>query len=335
MRHHVGKALGQIDMAQEPDDAVEQEVLHRRVEFELQFPRNPVVEAVERGVERGHAIAVAHGGKGRCDGRGRGAGLVGNANDQRRPAAVDHGIGEPGGDDFPVQAMVSERVGKTLGDGFRKITAEFAGKIGIVRHRGFEQVLVQRQLGVGEQYRQFRPRERLRTAAALGELHVVGQILDCAVEQPARFQRLNEPLQKAEILHAVTFGERQRERLQVIVAQHQAGDVIGHFGEQRDPPVHRQAAVAERNAQRDLDIDLHVGGVDAGRIVDRVGVEPHAAQRRLDAAALGHAEIGALADHLAAQILADGANGIVGAVADRLVAFVGGAHIGADAAEKQ
>ncbi len=56
--------------------------------------------------------------------------------------------------------------------------------------------------------------------------------------------------------------------------------------------------------KRDLDVDLDVGGVDAGGIVDGVGVEPDAGERRLDAAALGHAEIGALADHLAAQIVA-------------------------------
>ena len=58
-------------------------------------------------------------------------------------------------------------------------------------------------------------------------------------------------------------------------------------------------------------------------------------ERRLDAAALRHAEIGAFADHLAAQILAGDANRIVGAVADRLVGFVRGADIGADAAEEE
>ncbi len=39
------------------------------------------------------------------------------------------------------------------------------------------------------------------------------------------------------------------------------------------------------------------------------------AQRRLDAAALGHAEIGAFADHLAAQVAASDADGVIGAVA--------------------
>ncbi len=130
-------------------------------------------------------------------------------------------------------------------------------------------------------------------------------------------------------------GKRQRQRLQIIVAQHQRRDFVGHLGQQRIARVHRQAAVAQRNAQRDLDIDLHVGGVHAGRIVDGVGIEPDAAQRRLDAAALGHAEIGAFADHLAAQILAGDADGIVGAVAGRLVALVRGADISADAAEEQ
>ncbi len=96
-----------------------------------------------------------------------------------------------------------------------------------------------------------------------------------------------------------------------------------------------EAAVAQRNAERDLDIDLHVGGIDAGGIVDGVGIEPDAAKRRFDAAALGHAEIGAFADHLAAQIALPAiANRIVGAVADRLVALVRGANVSADAAEE-
>ena len=226
------------------------------------------------------------------------------------------------------------RVGKALGDGFGEIAAELAGQIGIVGHRGFQQIFVERQLGVGEQHRQLRPGERFRAAAPLGKLGVVGQILDGAVQVSALLQGLDQALLEAESLHAAPLGERQRQRLQIIVAQHQRGDVVGHFGKQRVAPVHGQPAVAHRNAQRDLEIDLHVGGVDAGRIVDGVGVEPDAAQRRLDAAALRHAEIGALADHLAAQILAGDADGVVGAVADRLVAFVGGADIGADAAEE-
>ena len=173
-----------------------------------------------------------------------------------------------------------------------------------------------------------------RPAAALGELHIVGQKFHGAVEQAARFQRLDQALQETEILHAAPLGERQRQRLQVIIAQHQLRDFVGHLGQKRVARFHRQAAVAQRDAQRDFDIDLHVGGVHAGRIVDGVGIEPHAAKRRLDAAALGHAKIGAFADHLAAQIVAGDADGVVGAVADRLVGLARGANVSADAAEE-
>ena len=82
-------------------------------------------------------------------------------------------------------------------------------------------------------------------------------------------------------------------------------------------------------------IDLDVGRVHAGRIVDGIGVEPDAVERRLDPAALRHAEIGALPDHLGADRRPGDADRIIGAVADRVVGFRRRAHIGADAAEEQ
>ncbi len=55
----------------------------------------------------------------------------------------------------------------------------------------------------------------------------------------------------------------------------------------------------------------------------------------LDAAALGDAEIGALADHLGPDFRGGDADGVVGAVADVGVALARGADIGADAAEPE
>ena len=53
-----GKAPRQIDIAQEPDDAVEQEILHRCIEVELQLAVNAVVELVDGAVKRGHTEAI-------------------------------------------------------------------------------------------------------------------------------------------------------------------------------------------------------------------------------------------------------------------------------------
>ena len=54
-----------------------------------------------------------------------------------------------------------------------------------------------------------------------------------------------------------------------------------------------------------------------------------------DAAALGDAEIGALADHLGADLVAVDAQRVVGAVADLGMAFAARLDEGADAAEPQ
>ena len=94
-----------------------------------------------------------------------------------------------------------------------------------------------------------------------------------------------------------------------------------------------ERAARDRLAGDDLDVDLVVGGVDAGRVVERVGVDLAAGQRRLDAAALGEAEIGALADHARPHLVAVDAQRIAGAVAGVGMAFARGLHVGADAAE--
>ena len=73
---------------------------------------------------------------------------------------------------------------------------------------------------------------------------------------------------------------------------------------------------ATRRVEQDLDVDLVVAAVDAGRVVDGVGVDQPAGEGVLDAAALGEPEVAALADHPAAQLGAVDAHGVVGAVAD-------------------
>ena len=113
----------------------------------------------------------------------------------------------------------------------------------------------------------------------------------------------------------------KRQRLQIVVAQHQRADLVGHRGKQAVAVSGAEASLALEARHRDLDIDLDVGRVHAGRIVDGVGVELDALLRRFDAAALGDAEIGAFADHPGADVAARDTDRIVGAVAGLIVAF--------------
>jgi hypothetical protein len=91
------------------------------IELELQLAGNLRIERVDLGVERGHAVAVAHGGERGGDLRRRRAGLIADAHDERGTAAIDHGIGELRGDDFAPQPMLLDRIREFLGDGGRKI----------------------------------------------------------------------------------------------------------------------------------------------------------------------------------------------------------------------
>src|SRR6185312_3123602 len=154
-------------------------------------------------------------------------------------------------------------------------------------------------------------------------------------EFAALLERLHQPLLEAEVFQATTLRKRKRQRLLIVVTQHQARNLVGHFREERITPVHRERAGPYRSAERDLDIYLEVRGIHAGGIVDRVGIEPDPALRRLDAAALRHAEIGAFTDHLAVELATRDANRIVCTIASRLVAFIRSPDISTDASEEK
>ena len=76
-----------------------------------------------------------------------------------------------------------------------------------------------------------------------------------------------------------------------------------------------------------------VRAIDAGGVVDEVGVDAPAGARVFDAAELGNAEIGALSDHPAAQLSSIHPNRIVRPVAGLGVALALGFDEGTDAAE--
>ena len=118
---------------------------------------------------------------------------------------------------------------------------------------------------------------------------------------------------------ALGAGDHQRQRLRPVVVEHELGDLVGHLVEQVVALLERHLAGGDHVAEQDLDVDLVVAAVDAGRVVDRVGVDQTAADRVLDPAELGEAEVAALADHPAPQLGGVDAHRVVGAIADLTV----------------
>ena len=108
--------------------------------------------------------------------------------------------------------------------------------------------------------------------------------------------------EEAGLGRALALGERERQRLQVVVAQHERADLVGHRGKQLVAVGRAQACRrAWRRASAILILTSTSEELTPAEL-SMASVLSAALQRRLDAAALGDAEIGALADHLGARL---------------------------------
>ncbi len=93
-----------------------------------------------------------------------------------------------------------------------------------------------------------------------------------------------------------------------------------------------QLAPLHGQSEQDLDVDLVVGRVDAGRVVDEVGVDAPALDGVFDPPALGEPQVPSLAHHAGADLVAVDPHRVVRAVTDLRMPFIGGFHVGADPA---
>ena len=218
-----------------------------------------------------------------------------------------------------------ERLGEVADQGFLEER--------ILRRVGRHDLVGQFQLGIGHQHGQFGPGQGLASRSHLADLDVAGQALDLAVQLSARDQRLHGPLLGVETARPFRLLQGQGQGLVVVVGQNLEPDLVGHGGQQAVAFTDRQHAVRHRRPDQDLDIDLVVGGVDTGRVVDGVGVHPAAIRGKGDAARLRKAEVGTLAHDLDPQFRGVDAQGIGALVADLGVGLGRSLHIGADAAE--
>src|SRR3546814_10348300 len=87
------------------------------------------------------------------------------------------------------------------------------------------------------------------------------------------------------------MGDADGLALQVVVAQALLRHLIGHLPQQPVAFLAGHLAGLLDIPKQNLDIDLVVGAVDAGGVVDEVGVAAPAGRSVFDAAELRHAEI--------------------------------------------
>ena len=114
--------------------------------------------------------------------------------------------------------------------------------------------------------------------------------------KPALHRCRHELARGLEQGRALHLRNRDRLRLQAVIDQHQVRHLIRHFPEKRIACLQGSAFGGNGGTEGDLDIDLVIRAIDARAVVDEVGVEQNAIERRLDAATLGHAEVAAFAN---------------------------------------
>ena len=254
---------------------------------------------------------------------------------QRRTNAIEHVVRRVRGDDFAAQAMSLDRWTEPFAQQGREVEQQVFDEDLRIGQIGFQQILVQHELCVREDHRDLRTRETDVRGAPLGNEVVIGQAFERAIEFAGAFERANESRLLVE--HGVA--ERARDRnglgLLVVVAQHEVRNFIRHLREQRVARAFGEVVVSDGIVQKDFDVDFVIRRVDAGGVVDGVGVDLAAVHREFDARRLGEAEVRAFADDANTQLVRIDAQHIIRAITGSGVIFVARFHIRADAAEPQ
>ena len=249
--------------------------------------------------------------------------------------AVDDLVGQLVGDDFATQLMLFHLLAKTLLQRFGEVVHQHRQEVGIVRHIGSQNGLIQRNLAVSQQYGDFRHGETLTRQAAFVDLGIGRQVFDFAVQLASLFHVRNHAGMGGQHGSGFQTLDGQHLGLQHVVAQHQMAHFFGHFGQQFITLFQRHVTGLHHRAQQDLDVDFVVGAIHTSGVVDGVGGDTAAAQRKFDTAQLGASQVTAFGYHAGLQFVAIDTYRIASAVAGVGMALAGSLDVSTDTAVVQ
>src|ERR1017187_11033890 len=110
--------------------------------------------------------------------------------------------------------------------------------------------------------------------------------------------------------------EAERQHLISIVSDDTVGDFAGACGKRAVAGVASELAAGYGRLEQNFQIDFVIGHIDAGRVVDRVGVETPAGERVLDKRLFGETEVAAFDDYFGAKFGRGDSACIVGVIGD-------------------
>ena len=249
------------------------------------------------------------------------------------------GVNEPvdgfGGDDLPVQPVIWHPISEPLTQQRREVAHQ------AIRHEGiFRKIRGQHGIAQGD----LRPREQgaqLRAGKALpcghSTIHLSGRRhgVDDAIKMARLLEFAHPGFQDSRSRPGRAHRIGQREVLRTVVPQYQGSDVVSHGRQEFVAFLGAEAAGSHFGIKQDLDVDLMIRGVDAGRIVDEIGVDSATVSGVFDATCLRPSQVSAFASSPGPHLLGRDANRIIGSVADLGVGLTRGAYVGSDSAVPQ
>ena len=180
------------DMTQEPGpqppqglcDLAVQSGLQRRWNFSVQRI-NALLQALQpEGALRHH--------KGARHFRAAGARHFLHPGREHRSRQIDDAVGQARGNDFALQAMLRQFGGELRGSLWRKIGRQSRRQRRIIGQGAGKDFRIQVELGIGQQHRQFGPRQALAVMRQGGDLGIGGQVFHRPVQLATAFQLVNE-----------------------------------------------------------------------------------------------------------------------------------------------
>ena len=222
--------------------------------------------------------------KARTTSRGAASRRILKSRHEGRPAAVDQVVGEHAGDDLAPQPVAADLGGIFLLHPVREISRAGRARNADRPARRWRRCRRTARSWHRRAARRVRPgsaarRAPSRSASAAGD----GSVSTARSSSPRASSALMKRAWCGRSAMPARRGDRERQRLLVVVGQHQPAHFVRHLRKQLVARRSGQRALAHGRGQRDLDVDLDVGRVDAARIVDGVGIAGAAAQAELDA----------------------------------------------------
>ena len=154
-------------------------VVHHRV---LDGRGDAVVELLDRPPQLAHVEGLARHGVGPRHGRRVRTRVLLRAGHEVRAHAIDDAVGGRRRDDLALESMLAQEIGIASREAVREIAVELTREVAVLRNIGLDELVVERDLGVGEHHGQFRPRETLAGAAPVLDLLGGRQVLECAIQ---------------------------------------------------------------------------------------------------------------------------------------------------------